>query len=137
MSDQFEHFHKKREIAFCSLHSDPNQAGTAAALLLAADGIEQVEVITPNLLRVHYHLLNIQLTDIEKIIEDEGLHLDNSLVYKIRRALYHYAEDTQRANCGCTSDASDNTTQKVFINRYQRRNHGCQDDRSEHWRKYR
>ena len=126
---------KVREIVFCTLHPDPDQAGSAAALLVEIDGIQRVEAIDPATLQVAYHLLAITLEDIEWLLEQSGFHLDNGLVYKIRRALQHYTEETQRANLGCPKGDA-NCTQKVFVNRYRKREHGCQDDRPDAWRRY-
>lgn len=126
--------YKRREIAFCTLHPDPDQPGSAAALLIEVDGVERVEVVDNAIVEVHYHLLATCLADIEQLLERNGFHLDNRLVHKIRRALYHYTEETQRANLGCAK--GENCTQKVFVNRYRKREHGCQDDRPEHWRRY-
>lgn len=125
----------EREIEFQTLHPDPDQAGSAAVLLLEIDGVERSEAIGPQTLQVVYHLLAITLADIECLLERNGFHLDNGLVYKLRRALYHYTEETQRANLGCPKGDA-NCTQKVFVNRYRKREHGCQDDRPEHWRQY-
>lgn len=135
METQDESLYKRREIVFCTLHPDPDQAGSAAALLLDIEGVHRVEVVDAASVEVHYHLLMICLADIEGLLEQNGFHLDNRLVYKIRRALYHYTEETQRANLGCARGES-NCTQKVFVNRYRKREHGCQDDRPEHWRRY-
>lgn len=126
---------KQREIAFCTLHPDPNQAGSAAAYLIEIDGIHQAEPLGKASLQVSYHLLAICLADIEALLEQGGFHLDNRLVHKIKRALYYYTEETQRANLGCAKGEA-NCTQKVFVNRYRKRDHGCQDDRPEHWRRY-
>ncbi|MCG6967310.1 MAG: hypothetical protein LJE59_12445 [Chromatiaceae bacterium] len=125
---------RHREIAFCTLHPDPNQVGSAAALLIEIDGIERVDIVNTATLQVSYHLLAICLADIEGLLEQNGFHLDNRLMHKIRRALYHYTEETQRANLCC--EHGENCTQKVFVNRYRNREHGCQDDRPEHWRRY-
>ena len=135
MEDPGDSLHKKREIAFCTLHPDPDQAGSAAAMLLEIDGVHRVEVINQGTVEVHYHLLVVCLADIEETLLKSGFHLDNRLVYKIKRALYHYTEETHRANLGCAKDEA-NCTQKVFVNRYRSREHGCQDDRPEHWRRY-
>lgn len=126
---------KVREIAFCTLHPDTDQASSAAALLMEVDGVQHAEMRQPALVHVSYHLLSICLADIEALLEEHGFHLDNRLVFKIRRALFHYTEETQRANLGCMKGES-NCTQKVFVNRYRNRDHGCQDDRPEHWRRY-
>lgn len=128
-----EGLRKRREIAFCALHHD--QAASAAAVLRGIEGIARVEVIDQCSIEVHFHLLFTCLAEIETRLEEQGFHLDNRLVHKIRRALYRYTEETQRANLGCPNGDS-NCTQKVFVNRYLHRGHGCQDDRPEHWRKY-
>lgn len=134
MESQGDGLLKRREIAFCTLHPDPDQAGSAAAVLIEIDGIQRVEVRDRALLEVSYHLLTTSLADIESLLERHGFHLDNRLMHKIRRALYYYMEETQRANLGCHK--GENCTQKVFVNRYRNREHGCQDDRPEHWRRY-
>jgi hypothetical protein len=126
---------KQREIIFGSLHPDPDQAGSAAATLIDIEGVQRVDRINAGTLLVHYHLLVICLADIESLLLQHGFHLDNGLVCKIRRALYHYTEETQRANLGCPKGDA-NCTQKVFVNRYRKRDHGCQDDRPDHWRRY-
>jgi len=125
----------EREIEFRTLHPDPNQAGSAAVLLIDIEGIHRAEPLGPATLQVAYHLTVITLADIEQLLERSGYHLENGLVYKIRRALYHYTEETQRANLGCPKGDA-NCTQKVFANRYRKREHGCQDERPEHWRHY-
>lgn len=135
MEKQGDSLFKEREIAFCTLHPDPDQAGTAATFLLEVDGIQRAEADGPATLQIAYHLLDLTLDDIETLLEANGFHLDNRLMHKIRRALAHYTEETQRANMGCAKGDS-NCTDKVFVNRYRKRDHGCQDDRPEHWRRY-
>ena len=126
---------KRREILFCPLHPDPRQAETACGLLRSMDGVLAAEVVTPNLLSVRYQLLEVTLAELEAHLEAQGLHLDNSLLHKLRRSLYHYTEETQRANLGCAK-GEHNCTQKVFASNYRRRAHGCRDERPEHWRRY-
>ena len=135
MENQGDSLFKAREIAFCTLHPDPNQPGSAAELLIELDGVDQVDPLDHGTLRVTYHLLEICLADIESLLEQHGFHLDNRLMHKIKRALYRYTEDTQRANLGCAKGES-NCTEKVFVNRYRNRDHGCQDVRPDHWRRY-
>jgi len=126
---------KAREIAFCTLHPDKDQAATAAALLNDLDGIDAVERISAAQIRVHYQINHVCLADIEALLADRGFHLDNALIHRMRRALVHYMEETQRINMGCGKGES-NCTTKVFINRYRNRDHGCQDERPRHWRRY-
>lgn len=136
MQSEADSLLKHREIAFCTLHPDPDQAGIAAPILLATAGVQQVDVLGATLLKVSYHLMTVRLIDLEAMLEDHGLHLDNRLMFRIKRALYAYTEETQRANLGCPHGEA-NCTQKIFVKRYQNRTHGCQDERPEHWRKYR
>ena len=135
MDTPCESLFKRREIVFCTLHPDPDQPGSAAALLLEIEEIDEVLVLDGGTLQVHYHLARICLADIETLLEQKGFHLENGLVQKIKRALFHYTEETQRANMGC-AHGDQNCTEKVFVNRYRSRDHGCQDDRPDHWRRY-
>jgi hypothetical protein len=135
MGEQADNLIKVREISFSTLHPDSQQAHSAAALLVDVEGVTQVEIDGDAALRVEYHLLQVSLAEIESLLESEGFHLDNRLVHKVRRALYRYTEETQRANLGCEAGDA-NCTQKVFATSYKRRDHGCRDDRPEHWRRY-
>ena len=126
---------KDRQIFFDELHPDPNQAQTAALMLDGIPGIRSVRSETPILLRIRYNLLDISLEQIESALIETGFHLDNGLLFRLRRALYYYTEETQRANNGCDRGDS-NCTRKIFIDQYQRRNHALKDPRPEHWRKY-
>lgn len=126
---------KYREIAFAELHPDPRQAHTAALLLSDVEGILEIRPLSPQLLQLSYNVLQISLEQIESALIDEGFHLSSRLIYRIRRALYYYTEETQRANNGCSQDNC-KCTRKLFINRYSKLNHDCRDPRPEHWRKY-
>ena len=126
---------KHREIAFSKLHPDPNQAQTATLLFSDLEGIKHVHFVSPTFMRISYDVLHITLEQIESILTDLGFHLDNRLIYRMKRALYYYTEETQRANNGCVRGDA-NCTQKVFIKRYQTIKHGCRDQRPTHWRKY-
>jgi hypothetical protein len=126
---------KRREIQFSTLHPDPRQAHTAATLLEGLEGILYLEARAPLTLWVHYHLEYTCLANLEQVLDAHGLHLDNTLLFKLKRALAHYTEQTQRENLGCPRGDT-NCTTKVFISSYQRRVHGCRDERPEHWRRY-
>lgn len=126
---------KQREVIFCMLHPDPRQAHTAAAVLDGVEGILHLEVPDPAMLKVRYDLLRLTLQQIETLLSERGFHLDNSLMNKLLRALYRYTEDNERQNLGCPAGDS-NCTTKVFISSYQRREHGCRDERPNHWRRY-
>ena len=135
MEENADSLIKHREISFSKLHPDPNQAQTATLLLADLEGVNHVHFVSPTFMRISYDVTRITLAQIEAILVDLGFHLDNRLIYRLKRALYIYTEDTQRANCGCDK-ADANSTQKVFIKRYQAMKHGCRDQRPTHWRKY-
>lgn len=126
---------KVRDIVFCALHPDKNQAGTAAQLLRDCDGILAAERVTDTQLRVSYDLRHATLAAIEELLETVGFHLDNSLLHRMRRALIRYTEENQRFNLGCGRGGA-NCTTKIFVNRYQRLEHGCRDERPDPWRRY-
>jgi hypothetical protein len=126
---------KHRLIPFSELHANKNQAQTAAMFLAGLAGILRTEPVSALALRVSYDVLETTLLEIEEAIHDFGLHLDRNLMYRLKSALCHYTEETQRANCGCPRGES-NCTRKVFANRYEKRDHTCRDHRPEHWRRY-
>jgi len=125
---------KRREIRFCQLHPDRNQARSALLLLSDAEGITDIQFGNELCLYVSYDVRHITLQAIETTLVRLGYHLDNRLLCRMKRALYSYSEETQRANLGCY-EVSDNTT-AVFVKRYTTNYHGCRDKRPEHWRKY-
>ncbi len=126
---------KHREISFSKLHPDPNQAQTAILLLSDIEGVVHAHFVSPTFMRISYDVMHITLEQVENILVEMGFHLDNRLIYRMKRALYYYTEETQRANSGCNK-ADGNCTQKVFVKRYQSTKHGCRDSRPTHWRKY-
>ena len=105
-------------------------------MLLLSDAFGVVEIALANeiCLYVTYDVRHLTLDAIEKVLIRLGYHLDSRLLYRMKRALYSYSEETQRANLG-VSDTTDNTTQ-VFVKRYTSNYHGCRDKRPDHWRKY-
>jgi hypothetical protein len=126
---------KHREIRFCRLHPDKQQAQTASLLLSDVEGMHLLRPHDSYLLHVSYDITCLNLNLIEDVLVDLGFHLDNSLMMKLKRALYYYTEEVERANlgideCGCAD-------RQVFINRYLKLRHGCRDERPEHWRNYR
>lgn len=126
---------KHREISFQEIHPDPHQALTASRFLSPVEGILHLEPANPHLLRISYDVLITTLREIEDSLTEIGLHLDSRLVWRVKRALLYYTEETLRANCGCPSGQS-NCTKQVFAKRYELIEHGCRDQRPEHWRRY-
>ncbi len=135
MSEPDEDLTKRRDIDFGEPHPDPRQAHSASEFLRDVEGVVEIEAVTYLVLRVAYDIRCITLMEIEKGLTAAGFQLDNGLFSKLRRAICYYAEDTQRANMGCEQGSS-NCTRRVFVNRYNQRQHGCRDERPQHWRRY-
>ena len=126
---------KHRQIPFSELHQDPNQAQTASMFLVDLEGVLHTEPISPVMLHICYDLAETSLEEIESALTEIGLHLNNRLLFRMKRALYYYTEETFIANCGCTHGQS-NCTRKIFAKRYEKLDHSCRDHRPEHWRRY-
>jgi len=133
MSEE-EELVKRRELRFCHLHPDPNQARSALLLLSDAEGVINISLANELCLYISYDVRHLTLEAIENVLVRLGYHLDSRLLYRMKRALYNYSEETQRANLGMLEN-TDNTTQ-VFVKRYTSNYHGCRDKRPDHWRKY-
>ncbi|MFP4606421.1 hypothetical protein [Thiohalospira sp.] len=127
---------KVREIAFQVPHPDPDQARTALESVTAITGVQEAIHHGPQLLVVRYDIRYITLEELEGLCRELGLHLDNSLLYRLKRALYHYTEETQRANLAGCDKGQHNCTEHAFIITYQRHRHGCRDERPEYLRNY-
>ncbi|MDQ7076162.1 MAG: hypothetical protein Q9O24_13685 [Gammaproteobacteria bacterium] len=126
---------KHREIGFCQLHPDHQQAQNAALLLSDLDGVLDVTPLEDGLhLQISYSLRETSLLQIETLLEKQGYHLDNTLLANLRRSLYHYSEETEIHNRYL--DEEKNSTQNVFIRRYHQSEHGCRDNRPGYWRRY-
>ena len=128
-------FTKQRDVMFNSVHDDKNQASTAALMLIDLDGVILTDALSETHLIIRYDLRFFTLVDIEELLITVGFHLDNNLLIKLKRALYRYTEETERANLGCCEGLS-NCTRGAYINRYQQLPHGCRDKRPDHWRDY-
>ena len=128
---------KQREIRFCPLHPDPDQAENACLLLAEWLVIQSSVRVSDRMISIRYDLMDITFTEIAEALVELGFHLDNSLMCKVRRALYAYTEENERANLEARSTRQiANDAQGVFVSRYQKLRHGCRDDRPRHWREY-
>lgn len=126
---------KHRLIHFSDMHPDNDQSASAMLLLSDVQGVLNLHHINPICLSIEYNIQFLNLNIIEDALSSVGFHLDNGLMYKLKRALYYYCEETQQANLGYTQNTKD-FTKRIFINEYSHHEHGCRDDRPEHWREY-
>jgi len=128
---------KVRDLRFCPLHPNPDQAESAFQLLARLDTVMGVVKESTTCLVLTYDVTEITLAEIEDALTELGFHLDNGLLCRLKRALYHFTEENERANHSAQpvlrmpSDA-----REAFVRQYQRHRHGCRDDRPQHWREY-
>lgn len=127
--------HKQRLIHFSELHLDSDQAASSMLLLSDAKGVIKLHHISRVCLSIEYDIQYLNLKALEEALASVGYHLDNSLIHKLKRALCHYSEEAQQANLGYSQNCKD-FTKRIFINEYSHHEHGCRDDRPEHWREY-
>jgi len=104
-------------------------------LLMEINGIEDIRALTQDCVQVRYDLRTITLEVIETGLQEVGFHLDNNLLFKLKRALFYYTEETQLMNLGQLHDQASSTLD-IFINCYHQRQHGCRDERPPHLRHY-
>jgi len=135
MEPTFSDFIKQREIHFRSLNPNANDARDAMLLLMEINGIEDIRALTQDCVQVRYDLRTITLEVIETGLQEVGFHLDNNLLFKLKRALFYYTEETQLMNLGQLHDQASSTLD-IFINCYHQRQHGCRDERPPHLRHY-
>lgn len=128
---------KHREIGFRDPHPDPQQAQTALLLLGDADGIVHIAIPdhAPNTIHISYDLSRICLRAIEALLTELGFHLDNSLLARLKRALYYYTEENEMESL-LIQDDQDHSTREIFMRCYRCKAHGCRDERPEYWRNY-
>ena len=135
MDTSNEELIKHRDIQFMSPQADKNPAASASSLLNQIEGIIEASELHKHCVSVTYHLGKVSLNDIDDILQEVGFHLDNSIISKLKRALYYYAEETQLANLGY-DHAESKSTLEIFINRHSQLPHGCRDERPIHLRRY-
>ena len=128
---------KHRDIGFRDPHPDPQQAQSAVLVLADIEGVLRVSIPDQkrNVISISYDLSQIDLSIIEFLLIEMGFHLDNSLLAKIKRALYYFTEENQVQNLAL-QQKQDQSTRDIFMRCYRCKSHGCRDERPDHWRKY-
>jgi hypothetical protein len=77
------------------------------------DGVLRADPATPIQLNLSYDLTQTCLQEIEAALDELGLHLDNGLLFRIKRALHYYTEETFRENCDCKRGGSNCTDARL------------------------
>lgn len=123
---------KSREIVF---HALPlGQVERALVLLEGMDGLTVAAGTEANYLLVRYNVCEYTLEGLETALSHQGFHLDNSLLFKLKRALAYFCESVQRRNVA--ANEPDIKSQHAFMKVYERHLHGDSDETPEEWRGY-
>jgi hypothetical protein len=123
---------KDREIVFHALPE--GQVESALTLLQGMDGLSSQAGAEANQLLVRYNVCEYTLEGLELALSNQGFHLDNSLLCKLKRALAYFCESVQRRNIA--ANEPDIKSQQAFVKVYERHLHGDRDETPEEWRDY-
>ena len=131
---------KHREIHFCSIHANPDQAHSAVFVINDLDGVMMSHALDHHRIKLAYDLHQITLEEIENILRNEGFHLDNSILAKIKRSIVFYCEEASRENSKndrLIKEVHDkHKSDIIYLRPKKKKLCDCRDQRPEHWRKY-
>lgn len=126
--------HKHREILFAKF--PPGQVPEAADTLTKLDAVEAQPLAEKRSVGVDYELTQHTLQELEEHLEDQGYHLDNTLMSKLVRALVHYVEDTQLHNLNAPEKRLKRSATEAYVQAWEHHPHGDHDDTPQEWREY-
>lgn len=124
---------KSRDIDFAPF--PPAQVPEATVCLQQVEAVDVAPKAEKQAVHVDYDLRQHTLQELEDKLCDEGFHLDNALLCKLKRALVHYAEETQLRNL----DAPERLVKKpheAYARVWDKHLHGDHDDTPAEWREY-
>lgn len=131
---------KHRDIYFCSLHVNPNQAHSAVFIINDLHGVLLSHALDQHHIKITYDLNRITLEEIEDILRYEGFHLNNSILAKIKRSIVFYCEEASRENSKnerLIEEVHDkHTSDVIYLRPRKKKLCDCRDHRPESWRHY-
>jgi hypothetical protein len=122
---------KIREIVFHPL--PPDQTERALAFLGMLPGLTATPV-GPLTLRVAYCVNDHTLQDIEASLDQQGFHLEATLLIRVKRALAYYCEHVQQENMH--KPEVQTKLYKPHMQAWGRQPHGDHDETPAEWRQY-
>lgn len=125
---------KHREIRFCKLKQD-QQVADAIALLSTLPQLEVAPGSLPNGVSVWYEISDHCMEGLEKLLEDRGFHLENTLYCKLIRALVYFTEETQRRNM-VQPERLIKKSHEVYSQAWEHHPHGDHDETPPELREY-
>jgi len=126
--------HKHREILFAKF--PPGQVPEAADALTELEAVDAQPLVEKRCVGVDYELTQHTLQELETHLEDQGYHLDNTLMSKLVRALVHYVEDTQLHNLQAPEKRIKRSATEAYAQAWEHHPHGDHDDTPQEWREY-
>lgn len=127
-------FHKHREIFLAEL--PPDQVDAAGEALCRVEHVTVALLRDKRALGVDYDLTEHTLAELEHHLTEQGVHLDNTLLNKLVRALIHYVEETQLHNLEAPEKPLKTAQQDAYVTDWQHHSHGDHDDTPQEWREY-
>lgn len=125
---------KTREICFDALPK--GQVEQATRLLTGIEGLSaRVCERNKNCVVVSYDIRQFTLESLESALIAQLFHLDNALLQKLKRALFHYTEQVQRENL--LEPEQRQRSHQIFVQAWEHHPHGDHDDTPVEWREYR
>lgn len=132
---------KHREISFCALHANPDQAHAAVFIVNDLHGVLLAQALDQFRIKITYDLNRISLEEIEDILRYEGFHLNNSILAKIKRSIVFYCEEALRENSKqerLLKEVHDkHKGDVIYLRASNKKRCDCRDRRPESWRQYR
>lgn len=86
-------------------------------------------------LHVTYDLAHYSLRKIEAALEEQGFHLDDTLISRLKRSLTHYCEETRSRNATSPQRLIKQSNQ-VYVKAWEHHPHGDHDDTPPELREY-
>lgn len=125
---------KERSVLFAKF--PPGQVPEASDYLVQQARLEVMPHVERRSVAVAYDLHDYCLEEIESGLEDQGFHLDNTLMSKMIRALVYYVEETQLHNLEAPDRPLKKSQNEAYTHAWERHLHGDHDDTPPEWREY-
>lgn len=124
---------RTRQLSFTRLPA--GQAKEAFILLQNLPHLTVLSTVGDTGLIIRYELPFYTLEKIEVALIDQGFHLDNTLLTKLKRSLIHYLESTQCQNMAMPEQRE--RSRRIFAQVYEHHPHGDYDATPPELREYR
>lgn len=125
---------KERNVLFSKF--PPGQVPEASDFLSKLKDLEVAPRIERRTVGVAYDLHQHTLQELEGRLEEQGYHLDNTLMSKMMRALIYYVEETQLHNLDAPERPLKKSQHEAYTHAWERHPHGDHDDTPPEWREY-